>query len=258
MKCTDCINYGQCDCTHRLFPAGLSNDPNTIFYNDRAKTDVVETHCISFKKRAGFAATFDAPVQNDDIKICESITSSSISEYHPEFDWAQKHDPQGKLSSTSELKDSGARREFETGAVRDIVEGKGRCDLMPLHEVSIYLDNDQVIEAISRFMSCGEVSYLYAALKCSIDSLFDNKFNQMLEVAKQYEAGAKKYGEHNWEKGIPLHSYIDSAVRHYLKCLRGDDDEPHDRAFVWNILGAIWTLNNKPEMNDIQYSEDMK
>ena len=29
------------------------------------------------------------------------------------------------------LKDSGTRREFETGAVRDMAEGKGRCDLLP-------------------------------------------------------------------------------------------------------------------------------
>lgn len=31
-----------------------------------------------------------------------------------------------------ELKDSGNRREFSSGAVRDIAEGKGRCDLLPL------------------------------------------------------------------------------------------------------------------------------
>lgn len=29
------------------------------------------------------------------------------------------------------IKDSGERRSFETGAVRDVVEGKGRCDLLP-------------------------------------------------------------------------------------------------------------------------------
>ena len=29
------------------------------------------------------------------------------------------------------LKDSGNRREFDTGAVRDMREGKGRCDLLP-------------------------------------------------------------------------------------------------------------------------------
>lgn len=35
----------------------------------------------------------------------------------------------------AELKDSGARREFESGAVRDIQEGKGRCDLLPLTQL---------------------------------------------------------------------------------------------------------------------------
>ena len=34
------------------------------------------------------------------------------------------------------IKDSGERREFETGAVRDMAEGKGRFDLMPLCEVA--------------------------------------------------------------------------------------------------------------------------
>ena len=38
------------------------------------------------------------------------------------------------------IKDSGERREFETGAVRDIAEGKGRCDLMPLDIVAEFLD----------------------------------------------------------------------------------------------------------------------
>ncbi len=33
-----------------------------------------------------------------------------------------------------ELKDSGNRREFESGAVRDMQEGKGRCDLIPWTE----------------------------------------------------------------------------------------------------------------------------
>ena len=32
---------------------------------------------------------------------------------------------------SSPIQDSGNRREFETGAVRDMQEGKGRCDLLP-------------------------------------------------------------------------------------------------------------------------------
>lgn len=37
-----------------------------------------------------------------------------------------------EADTTPHIKDSGERREFQTGAVRDIQEGKGRCDLMPL------------------------------------------------------------------------------------------------------------------------------
>ena len=36
------------------------------------------------------------------------------------------------------IKDSGNRREFETGAVRDIQEGKGRCDLLPKRVFRLY------------------------------------------------------------------------------------------------------------------------
>ena len=80
----------------------------------------------------------------------------------------------------------------------------------------------------------------------------------LLEVSKHYEEGAKKYAERNWEKGISLHCYIDSGVRHYLKWLRGDKDEPHDRAFVWNMLGALWTQENKPELIDLPFKEIQK
>ena len=72
----------------------------------------------------------------------------------------------------------------------------------------------------------------------------------MLEVSILYEAGAIKYGENNWQRGMPLSCYIDSGVRHYLKTLRGDDDEPHYRGFVWNMLGAMWTLNNVPNATE--------
>ena len=34
------------------------------------------------------------------------------------------------------IKDSGNRREFSTGAVRDMAEGKGRCDLLPLDVIA--------------------------------------------------------------------------------------------------------------------------
>ena len=105
------------------------------------------------------------------------------------------------------VKDSGERHEYETGAVRDLREGKGRSDLLPW-------------EAIH-------------------------------ELALHCEQGALKYGERNVEKGIPIHSFLDSAVRHISCYLQGMDDEPHLRAAMWNIAYAIWTEKNHPNLQDI-------
>lgn len=157
------------------------------------------------------------------------------------------------------IKDSGNRREFESGAVRDIQEGKGRCDLLPL-DVAHLLMYDGVIDCIYNFQVHSDTSMLEDALRIFASNRADwcpdgyctsqGITTMLLEVSKHFEEGAKKYGEYNWQKGIPTHCYIDSAVRHYLKYLRGDTDEPHDRAFVWNILCCIWTCIHKPELND--------
>lgn len=159
---------------------------------------------------------------------------------------------------TPHILDSGTRREFETGAVRDIQEGKGRCDLLPLDVVGMFLktaydeDNGRysniIFDEIGRFQEDGSVDHLYEALLYGLP--FDNIFTMLLEVSKHFEEGAKKYGENNWQKGLPVHCYINSAVRHYLKFLREDKDEPHDRAFCWNIMCAIWTCKHKPELNE--------
>lgn len=148
------------------------------------------------------------------------------------------------------IKDSGNRTNFESGAVRDIQSGKGRCDLMPLGVVATLIDSDE-IRGISLFKDTGDTGFLYACLKefCN-DSPFFNAYTMLLEVAKHFEEGAEKYGENNWQKGIPVHSYIDSAIRHLLRYWNNENDERHDRAFCWNILCAIWTCENKPELND--------
>ena len=151
-------------------------------------------------------------------------------------------------NNVSEIKDSGDRTEFETGAVRDMREGKGRCDLMPLEVVANYIcecndKTDDILWAIREFQKSNSTSYLYSALNSFDVRHYGNYCTMFLEVAKHFEEGAKKYGESNWQKGIPVHCYIDSAVRHYLKWLRGDKDEPHDRAFVWNLMCCIWEVN---------------
>lgn len=156
------------------------------------------------------------------------------------------------------IKDSGERRKFGSGAVRDIQEGKGRCDLLPLGVVSEALRipgsrmNEPVLAYLAEFVYTKDCERIYEALRMFCKTEYKTLPNMLLEVSKHYEDGALKYGEHNWEKGIPTHCYLDSGVRHYLKYLRGDDDEPHNRAFVWNMLGLAWTMENKPELDDIK------
>ena len=156
-----------------------------------------------------------------------------------------------------EIKDSGERRGFDTGAVRDVADGKGRCDLLPLDVVGV-IANDNILSLINNYIRTGDAESLYKVVARFSEENFDNLETAMLEVSKHYEDGAKKYAERNWEKGIPLHCYIDSGVRHYLKYRRGDVDEPHDRAFLWNMLGVLWTQNNKPDLIDLPFGKEEK
>ena len=113
-----------------------------------------------------------------------------------------------------EVKDSGKRRKFNTGAVRDVVEGKGDMVSIP--------------------------------------------FESILRLSKHYEAGAKKYERWNFRKGIPVSSFIDSALRHLAKYQCGKDDEDHLSAAAFNILGAMLMENTKPEMQDLPSREGKK
>jgi len=99
---------------------------------------------------------------------------------------------------TYKIKDSGKRKLYQTGANRDVNEGKGRFDLLP----------PQAIRAL----------------------------------AIHYQKGCQKYGERNWEKGIPISRYIDSAIRHLFQFLDGLDDENHLISAAWNILSAYETI----------------
>lgn len=167
----------------------------------------------------------------------------------------------------ADLKDSGARKEFSSGAVRDISEGKGRCDLLPLDVMSGILQGYEcwhqekeestapmptTLRCVGFFVDRNNVDHLFDAISSFIDEAFGHDiYTALLELAKHYEDGARKYADNNWKLGIDLHCFVDSAVRHYIKWLRGDNDEPHDRAVLWNLVGAIWTYEHKPELDDI-------
>ena len=153
-----------------------------------------------------------------------------------------------------DILDSGNRREFESGAVRDITEGKGRCDLLPL-DIAGEVCGSPVLYYISEYIRKGDKESIVSAIQLFSCETFGTTYTALLELSKHYEAGAIKYSERNWEKGIPCHCYIDSGVRHYLKWLRGDTDEPHDRAFLWNMYGLLWTHRHKAELIDLPFKK---
>lgn len=151
--------------------------------------------------------------------------------------------------------DSGDRTQFESGAVRDMRAGKGRFDVMPLEVIRDYLEDD-VIGYIANFMQDNDTSELYNALEAFCG--FKDEYTLLLETAIHFEQGAVKYGPDNWRHGIPTWCYIDSAVRHYIKWLRGDKEERHDRAFCWNIMCCIWEVNHGEEWRAAQKIKETK
>ena len=77
----------------------------------------------------------------------------------------------------------------------------------------------------------------------------------IMEVSKHCEAGAKKYGEHNVDRGIPTSSLCDSGMRHLAKYLDGWTDEPHLLAAAWNLLWAIEMEIKHPECVDTPWKK---
>ncbi len=66
-------------------------------------------------------------------------------------------------------------------------------------------------------------------------------FDALMELAIHFEEGAEVHLPRNWEKGIPLSWYVDSAFRHLAAIMQGKTDESHERAFAWNAVCFLAT-----------------
>ena len=162
----------------------------------------------------------------------------------------------------SDIKDSGNRTDFANGAVREIRDDNGRCDLLPLKQVSMLFDNDFIVktalEGIDDYVYNGKIAGIVSALKAFCKMKFQDSMPEMiLMVSHHYKDALSKYPERNWEKGLPTHSFVDSGVRHLLKLSRGDQDEPHNNAFVWNMLGILWNDEHHPELVDMPFVDKL-
>ncbi len=61
-------------------------------------------------------------------------------------------------------------------------------------------------------------------------------------LALHFERGARKYDARNWEKGIPVRRFLESAMRHINDLWMGDGGEDHLSAAAWNLLCARDTV----------------
>jgi hypothetical protein len=68
-------------------------------------------------------------------------------------------------------------------------------------------------------------------------------------VAETCAEGAAKYGDFNWEKGMPVHDLLNHAIRHVYCYLSGDRSEPHLPHAAWGLLAAIHSEASWPELN---------
>ena len=152
-----------------------------------------------------------------------------------------------------EIKDSGERRKFDSGAVRDMQEGKGRFDLVPLEIVGDVME-DGVLTRIGEFVKEEDSFYLQEAYRNLLEISPYGRYETMILLSQHFEEGAKKYEVDNWKKGIPISSFIDSATRHYCKWRAGQVDENHYIACLWNITCCLWEVADNPKYDKPVYS----
>lgn len=186
------------------------------------------------------------------------------------------------------IKDSGQKREFDTGSHRDIASGKGRCDLLPEYSVLCVMDvksdvkdlsiKNNMWQAVADVMNFKRnTKDMLPLIKAAREALVCVGIDEgaalqgvdvhdedacvaigLMKTAIHYEEGADKYGANNWKKGQPVHVLIDSGLRHAFKGIAGNNDEPHLRAAAWNFLCAVWTIHNLPEMMDLPENGDLR
>ena len=99
-------------------------------------------------------------------------------------------------------------RTFASGAIRDDNDCKGRCDLLPL-DIITQIHDDKILSFIHKFKSSGDIQHLIDLLKVE---LANDMHTALLDVSDRFALGAVKYGDDNWQKGIPANVYIIGEV----------------------------------------------
>ncbi len=174
-----------------------------------------------------------------------------------EFKWdgSAAYCPEGSeirgVSSNSELwgpAPAGDKEQFATGAQRDTQTGKLRYDLIPA--VAILRTSDQAYfgwmerfpdptEILDRVLhwARGDTNQDWLALAAlATQRCMDGAHEALTRLAVHYAKGAVKYGENNWQKGMPFSRMYASMLRHIMAELAGEDSEDHLAAALFGLF----------------------
>lgn len=85
-------------------------------------------------------------------------------------------------------------------------------------------------------------------------------FEPLLEVAKVFTFGAKKYGDHNWRKGIVFSRLASASFRHRLEHGLGQDLDKESGIYhlahaIANDMMELYFLIKKKKNLDDRYRE---
>jgi hypothetical protein len=67
-------------------------------------------------------------------------------------------------------------------------------------------------------------------------------------LAERYALGAKKHGDRNWEKGVPVRHTMNHLQRHIEKWRSGDRSEDHLAAAAWGLVALMHYEETLPEL----------
>ena len=82
----------------------------------------------------------------------------------------------------------------------------------------------------------------------------------LTRIGKWYELGSQKYGDRNWEKGMPFSRYTSAMFRHLIAWMKGDFSEDHLSAIAWNAIAIMHHQElGEEQWNDMpEYEQKVK
>lgn len=182
-------------------------------------------------------------------------------------------------NNNKEIKFTGDPVAFDgVEAKRDPKTGKGRFDLIPTEiyrPLFAMAARNWLIDCnpASIMTSIADELFLKAIIQMTVYSYLDTAkieggivsttafwrsvWPMLQDLAIHFQKGAEHYGERNCEKGIPLWSFKDSAMRHAAQLFAGKKDEPHAISVIWNCWMAQWTVLHEQQQTDTNNESHM-